>query len=282
MIEVHPLAAVFPMMTDDELQDLAADIREHGLLHPIVLDADGVLIDGRNRLRACEIAEREPQFERLNGHDAAAFIVSANLNRRNLTIGQQAMALAMIYPDPARGRGKKDEARKGTETGSFSYTRVKDARLVLHHSPALAADVMAKRCSLDKALEKITEERRISQSADTQMAELRAEAPDLADLVDEERLPLAEAHATLVERRNHAARSEANKRENMLRLSEAAWHAITAWASTEFVAELTERMADADFSKQWLMRVRPDPARINDILAGAKAFALVVKERSNV
>jgi hypothetical protein len=279
MMEVHPLANVFPMMTDDELQDLADDIKEHGLLHPIVLDADGVLIDGRNRLRACEIAGREPQFERLNGHDAAAFIVSANLERRNLTKGQQAMALAMIYPEPKRG--VHSELRNLTGK-SFSNARLSQSRSVLRHSQALAESVMARHISLDDALETVAEARRASQSTDAKMAELRAEAPDLADLVDEERLPLDEAHATLVERRNHAARSEANKRENMLRLSEAAWHAITAWASEEFVAELSERLDDAEFRRQWLARVRLDPMRINDILVGAKAFALVVKDQSSV
>jgi ParB-like chromosome segregation protein Spo0J len=62
-IEVHPLAALFPMMSDDELADLAEDIKANGRIHPIVLDADGVLIDGRNRLRACELAAIEPEFE---------------------------------------------------------------------------------------------------------------------------------------------------------------------------------------------------------------------------
>src|SRR4051812_41618555 len=110
-IQIHPLAALFPMMTDEELAELADDIKENGLIHPIVLDSDGVLIDGRNRLRACEIAEVAPTFTALNGHDAAAFIVSANLERRNLTKGQQAVALAMIYPAPGKGgRGKKSEA----------------------------------------------------------------------------------------------------------------------------------------------------------------------------
>ena len=55
------------------------------------------------------------------------------------------------------------------------------------------------------------------------MAELRAYAPDLADLVDEERLALEEAHGTLVKRREAAAAAEANKWENLLRLPEAAW-----------------------------------------------------------
>ena len=37
-MEVHPLAALFPMMTDDELQDLADDIREN-LEHTLAKEA---------------------------------------------------------------------------------------------------------------------------------------------------------------------------------------------------------------------------------------------------
>jgi hypothetical protein len=112
---VHPAAEIFPMMADEQLEELAADIKANGLIHPIVLgewaDDDGVvhdgIIDGRNRLRACEIAKVEPQFERLNGEDPRAFIVSANIERRNLNKGQQVTALALIYPNPdERGRGK--------------------------------------------------------------------------------------------------------------------------------------------------------------------------------
>jgi hypothetical protein len=43
----------------------------------------------------------EPKFEQLNGRDPLAFIVSANL-ARNLTKGQQAIALVMMYPDPEK------------------------------------------------------------------------------------------------------------------------------------------------------------------------------------
>ena len=131
------------------------------------------------------------------------------------------MALAMIYPDPdKRGRGNKG---KSSETAGFSATRLKQARSVLRHSRALAEDVLAKRISLDEALDAVEEARTASQSVDAKMADLRANSPDLADLVDEERLSLDEAHAALVKRRDAAAVAEANKRENLLRLSEAAW-----------------------------------------------------------
>jgi len=72
-IKVHPAADMFPMMSDDELRDLAADIDEHGLQQGVVfycdreasklsakqrravtaLDAGSVqLLDGRNRVEA--------------------------------------------------------------------------------------------------------------------------------------------------------------------------------------------------------------------------------------
>lgn len=39
----------------------------------------------------------------LNGEDVSAFIISANIERRRLTKGQSAMAMAMTYPAPKRG-----------------------------------------------------------------------------------------------------------------------------------------------------------------------------------
>src|SRR5580765_7417191 len=96
-MRVHPAAAVFPMLSDDELQDLAEDIKVNGLLHPITLDAEGMLIDGRNRLAACKLAGVEPTFTTLNGHDPVAFILSANIQRRHLSKGQQAAAALLVW-----------------------------------------------------------------------------------------------------------------------------------------------------------------------------------------
>jgi hypothetical protein len=66
--------------------------------------------------------------------------------------------------------------------------RLSQARSVLHHSQALADNVMAKRTGPDVALATGEEEQRIGQSIDQKMAELRAKASDIADLVDDERL----------------------------------------------------------------------------------------------
>jgi hypothetical protein len=66
--------------------------------------------------------EVEPRYQWLNGHDPEAFIVSVNVARRNMSKGQQAMALAMIYPedDGKGGRGKKGDTANLQESWGFS------------------------------------------------------------------------------------------------------------------------------------------------------------------
>lgn len=140
-MNVHPIAALFPMMTDDELQTLAADIKTNGLLQPIIMH-DEQLIDGRNRLAACKLAKIEPTFEPLGDRDPVALILSANVHRRHLSKGQQAMAYAQAYPDDAfkGGRGNK---KVNNDYRPFSPQMVTWARFVLRHAPDLALQVMA-------------------------------------------------------------------------------------------------------------------------------------------
>lgn len=72
---VHPAAAIFPMLPDDELQALADDIKEHGLRQPIVLaHPDREILDGRNRLAACRIAGVRAKYEVFKG-DAWQYVI---------------------------------------------------------------------------------------------------------------------------------------------------------------------------------------------------------------
>src|SRR6516162_8080548 len=102
-MKIHPVADLFPMMPDEELAELAEDIKANGLIHPIITDDQGQLIDGRNRLKACKLAKIEPRFETLDGQNVVAYIFSANIGRRNLTKGQRAMLVAKICPEPEKG-----------------------------------------------------------------------------------------------------------------------------------------------------------------------------------
>ena len=69
--------------------------------HPAMLvDKDGLVIDGRNR--ACEIAGIEPTTVLFEGDDPRAYIIASNIARRHMSKGQQAMAVAMVYPEPKK------------------------------------------------------------------------------------------------------------------------------------------------------------------------------------
>jgi len=96
--EVHPAANVFPMIDGEEFDALVESIRGHGLAEPIWLDADGVLLDGRNRLAACAKADVAPTYRVYDGADVVDFIVRLNVHRRHLTTGQKAMAATDLLP----------------------------------------------------------------------------------------------------------------------------------------------------------------------------------------
>jgi hypothetical protein len=66
-------------------------------------------------------------------------ILSANVNRRHLSKGQRAMAVAMLYPEPnAAGRGEKKNPKLSL---GFSEQYISQARTVLKWTPPLAEQV---------------------------------------------------------------------------------------------------------------------------------------------
>lgn len=95
ILGIHPAAALFPLMEGPELQQLVADIRAHGLREEIVLDA-GLILDGRNRLKACALAGVSPRFVAWDGRGTPlAFVLSRNLHRRHLNESQRAIIAAL-------------------------------------------------------------------------------------------------------------------------------------------------------------------------------------------
>lgn len=141
-LPVFPAANIFPMMTDDELTELAEDISTNGLREPLVkavVDTPEtpkhpktmMLIDGRNRREACKLAGIEPTTRELSGEDPTAYVLSANVHRRNISTGQRAMALAMLQPTGDKGgRGKTS-----TETLSFRQRAMAVAKIYPEAEP---------------------------------------------------------------------------------------------------------------------------------------------------
>jgi len=152
--QVHPVAALFPLLPPAELAALAADIRAHGLRHPIVVDATGRILDGRNRLAACALAKVEPRFETLNGHDPVAYILSANVQRRHMTQGQLAMVVAQ-----ARAIQPVSQ-RTAAALAGVPQPRVAEAEAILAYAPELAAPVVQGAADFGKTLATARERKR--------------------------------------------------------------------------------------------------------------------------
>ena len=110
-MEWHPYAKLFPLLPDDRLQELADDIRQHGLRQAVVVDDQERIIDGRNRYRACKMAGVEPTLEPFVGNDEAVLrlVISLNLHRRHLNESQRAM-IASEVANRKEGRPKKTGA----------------------------------------------------------------------------------------------------------------------------------------------------------------------------
>ena len=118
LLPVHPAAELFPKMTDDELDELGADIKKHGLRHDVVLfkadDGTCSLLDGRNRLDAYERAGidlivgdgwvRPDDGKGIARSDSWAawfadpydYVLSANVHRRHLTAVQKRTIVAKV------------------------------------------------------------------------------------------------------------------------------------------------------------------------------------------
>jgi len=91
----HPLAGLFPMLSDDELRQLADDIETRGQEEPVWL-LDGKILDGRNREAACALIGIDAWTKDYEGKDPLGFVLSLNLRRRHLTESQRAMVAARI------------------------------------------------------------------------------------------------------------------------------------------------------------------------------------------
>ncbi len=119
-LAVHPAAAIFPMMSDEEIGELGASIKKHGLREKIqvIRDATGglMILDGRNRLEAirrvlkksdADIVKEFVTVKVLAGATVTPeeYVLMANIERRNLTQPQRrelAGKLALMLSEAQR------------------------------------------------------------------------------------------------------------------------------------------------------------------------------------
>ena len=112
-LSIHPAAALFPLLDERELAELAGDIQTNGLASPIVVK-DGQILDGRNRLRACELAGVPPHFVEWAGTGS---VTSSDL------LGQPSPApshgLSAGHARSARRGGVRGRGARASATGTL-------------------------------------------------------------------------------------------------------------------------------------------------------------------
>jgi len=127
-MKTHPAANLFPMMNEAKLNELAEDIKTNGLLEPITI-CKGEVLDGRNRMAACEIAGVKPETVEYEGSSPYHFVISKNLKRRQLG-SEQGSAIALnassFLAEEARKRQAEGQ-RRGGEVSKRGQSFVNDS-----------------------------------------------------------------------------------------------------------------------------------------------------------
>jgi hypothetical protein len=85
--EAHPYALMLPPLTGEEYGALKADIDEHGILYPVILDEGDRVLDGVHRVRIAAELGIDPPVSRHTGLDDERKLhlaVGLNMRRRHL------------------------------------------------------------------------------------------------------------------------------------------------------------------------------------------------------
>lgn len=85
----HEVADIFPL-DEEGLDMLTDDISKYGQQNAIELLND-LILDGRRRYLACAKAGITPRFMEMDIEDPVDYVLSINLHRRHLTLGQRAI-----------------------------------------------------------------------------------------------------------------------------------------------------------------------------------------------
>lgn len=216
----HQLAAMFPLLAGNtpEFNALVADIKANGLLEPVVLTDDGLVLDGRNRLRACKKAGVEPTFVVYSSGDPWAFVISRNIQRRHLNAGQRAIivtrALLSNDHEPLYRNTDLDRTAKLAGVSRPSISQAK--KLLENNNSALIQEVEKGDRSLSSAYDEIlAEEKNRQQERDwerNRLDDLKLFHKDLYQEVQSGQTSLKDAAAIAFDRDDKA--DEKQERED--------------------------------------------------------------------
>ncbi|HYF48877.1 MAG TPA: hypothetical protein VEJ63_05705 [Planctomycetota bacterium] len=171
----HPVANRFPMIEGDQFKAFCEDMRANGQREPILVWR-AQIIDGRNRLAACETLGIEPWYDIKdddyfeNEERAIAYIISINIRRRHLTQGQLA-ALAAECAESFASAAKARQQATLKQNGTVS------ANLREREKPQLSANL--REAEKGKATEKAAEAFGVSSRSVESAKKVKEKSPHL-------------------------------------------------------------------------------------------------------
>lgn len=131
----HPIANCFPLIEGEEFNHLVMDIKKNGQHYPITL-YENMILDGRNRYRACLENKIEPKYEHFPGGDPVDFVLSRNDIRRHLSVTERATAAAKLE---TLGWGRPKLTKPNENKGAKRHLKRTDLAKKFRVSPRAVA-----------------------------------------------------------------------------------------------------------------------------------------------
>ena len=140
----HPIADAFPMMPVEGIENLAKSIKTNGQKAPVLLQKTPkgkvLVLDGRNRLRACEMVGVEPMVSYVESSESVLeLILSFNADRRHQSTSQRALAAARLANILRPGR-PSGIASKEAISQSEAAQRLHVSRAAVQRAAAMLED----------------------------------------------------------------------------------------------------------------------------------------------
>lgn len=135
---IHPACLMVPVCSKKEFDLLVEGIKTDGLLHNLIVNSEGALIDGKLRLLACYDARVEPRYE---VNDADPFVISsaANLQRRHIQDEVKAMNTLPILASKINELHERAQgyAKSAVQCAIDCGQRLIEAKAMLSHGEFL-------------------------------------------------------------------------------------------------------------------------------------------------
>lgn len=263
MLSPHPLAELFPAMADEAFDQLVADIRANGLREAIILH-EGMILDGRNRHRACTVIGIEPITRVWDERGSPLdFVVSKNLHRRHLSDQQRAMVAAKIAT-----MKREDTLKKGTHIPDPPIGGSEDHPIISQNQAAAMLNVSSRSVQRARAVQSngVSELKKAVEKGDVSLkaAEEIARKPQ-----EEQREIMSQGSAAILKAAKESRETRPHKRP-------ANYDPNAKRAETKRIkAELYRQLRDA----VELLCGLPDPAEVANIVAGIPSSSAFIGAR---